>query len=114
MERMTRQDMIERTAELLRLRKAIEKELEGYTLVLTAGKQRGDTLETENVKLRVCSRSELIPAELEKHVSTSMWTNITKRVPVAALVKAAVERGKLQQEIIDASSKETRRWLEIR
>jgi len=111
---MDRQEMIERTAELFRLRKEIEKELEGYVLVLTAGKTSGTMLETDNVKLRVCSRNDLIPTELEKRVSISMWTSITKRIPVAALVKAAIERGKLSQDIIDASSKETRRWLEIR
>lgn len=111
---MRQTDMIDRAAQLLKLRKEVEAELEGLTASLTVGRKRGDMLQTSNNKLRVCSRDQLIPSLLEEAVSPAMWRRITERKPVAALYKAEQQRGKLDPAIIVASSEEVRKWLERR
>lgn len=75
----------------------------------------GHTLQSKTGnKVRKCDRGNLIADRLKASVSPQMWVKITERKPVAALYKAEIQKGKLDQSIVDAATERTKAWLEKR
>jgi hypothetical protein len=73
----------------------------------------GDVLAGTTGKVRKCDRGVLKPEKLRLAVSTSLWTSITERKPVAALYKAAVRRGTLSEVDLEKASDRSKPWLEL-
>jgi hypothetical protein len=73
----------------------------------------GQVLEGSKGKVRKRDRGVLKPDRLRDKISSSLWTSITERKPVAALYKAAIQRGKLTQDEIDQCSDRSKPWLEL-
>lgn len=55
----------------------------------------------------------VVPEKLQAIVSPSLWTNITKRTPVAALVKAAVVKGQISESDLDSCKKDGKPYLKV-
>lgn len=73
-----------------------------------------DGIIVEGMNLRRETRRTLVAEKLQKIVSSSLWTNITKRTPVAALVKAAVTKGQISQSDLDNCYKTGSPYLIVR
>lgn len=111
----TTDEYIEEWHELQFEMDAIKKRLEHVSTMLMLKMDVGDVLTAANgEKVRKCDRGIIDPEALKQSISPSLWTSITKRVPVAALYKAQIEKGKLSQSTIDAATKRTKPWLEKR
>lgn len=86
--------------------KALEKVREDLksSLVKVAQTSNARELESSSGKRVRLQQAHLIKAEkLRKLVSVSMWTQITKRVPVKALIEAQVAKGNLDVSLVDSS-----------
>lgn len=65
-------------------------------------------------KVRKCDRGVLDADMLKENITPALWTRITKRVPVAALYKAEIERGKLSKATMDNCTNRSTSWIEKR
>lgn len=81
----------------------LEKRKAELSKVLLENANSGDILEGSTGKLRVQQNKNLNPELLKAAIPSAQWTQITERKPVAALVTAAVKRGKISSEIVDAA-----------
>lgn len=97
-------DLDQQIKALTRQQKAIEECL--------GAQQAGTTLVGVNKRVLVRDRAVLKPDQLEDKVSPAVWRRITKRVPVAGLLKAEVLRGKIDQDTVDACSGRSKVWFE--
>jgi hypothetical protein len=108
---MDRAKLVDRWIELDTLMREFKREKDAITTEI--GGEPGDVIEgSMGKKVRRRDRSNLDPAKLKAAVSTSMWTAITERKPVADLYKYMIRKGKLSQETIDGCSTRTESWLE--
>jgi hypothetical protein len=73
----------------------------------------GDVLAGSTGKVCKRDRAVLKPERLQLAVSTSLWTSITERKPVATLYKAAVRRGRLSEVDLVNASDRSKPWLEL-
>lgn len=60
------------------------------------------------------SRKVLKPEELEEQTPTRIWTKITKKVPVAALIDLAIKNGQLDAEVVASCYGRSKPWIEVR
>lgn len=60
------------------------------------------------------SRKVLKDEELEQKTPPKIWTKITKRVPVAALIALAIERKQLDANVVESCYGRSKPWIEIR
>jgi hypothetical protein len=65
------------------------------------------------VQIRMDGRCQMNDAKLLERIGARVFREISKRVSVAALVKAAVLKGKIKQEDVDASMEPTENWFKI-
>lgn len=63
-------------------------------------------------RIRVKSRKMLNADRLKATISTSLWTAVTKRVPVATLVKAAVIKDQMDQNVLNTCYDTSAEWIE--
>jgi hypothetical protein len=76
--------------------------------------ERGEVLVSKSgVQLRMDGRCQMNDAKLLERIGARVFREISKRVSVAALVKAAVIKGKIKQEDVDASMEPTENWFKI-
>lgn len=76
--------------------------------------ERGEVLTSKSgVQIRMDGRCQLNDAKLLERVGIRVFREISKRVSVAALIKAAVLKGKIKQEDVDASMEPTENWFKI-
>jgi hypothetical protein len=88
--------------------KEIKNELKPYFNV------RGEILTSKSgVQIRMDGRCQMNDEKLLERIGARVFREISKRVSVAALVKAAVLKGKLKQEDVDASMEPTENWFKI-
>lgn len=73
----------------------------------------GDVLEGETGKIRLKDRAQLNADRLYESISLQMWTRVTKRVPVSALIKAEIIRGKIDEKAVSKCYDRTKPWIEI-
>lgn len=109
---MDNRAMVDRWRELDQQMAALKREQDALVALLVKGKPSGTELEGHTGRVRIRDRAVLQPTELESRLSPALWRRITKRVPVADLYRAEIRRGKLPQDIIDASSTRSKAWLE--
>jgi hypothetical protein len=88
---------------LTRTKEALEKALGDH--------KPGTELEGHTKRVRVQARSVLKPDQLEQRLAPGLWRRITKRVPVADLLKAEIKRGKISQDIVDECSVNSKTWF---
>jgi hypothetical protein len=62
-------------------------------------------------KIRVQDRAVLKDDMLKAKISDHLWRRITKRVVVADLLKTEVKRGKIDQNLINASTVRSKSWF---
>jgi len=112
---MDRDKAIAEWVRLKRERDAIEermKELEDQLMPMV---DVGETLTAKTGEVIVKrDRGVLDPARLEASVSVGIWRSITRRTPVAALIKAQVIKGKLSQNLVDACYNRSKPWFSIK
>lgn len=112
---MDRDKAIAEWVRLKRERDAIEERMEELEAVLIPLVAVGDTLTAETGEVIVKrDRGVLDPAKLETKVTVGIWRSITKRTPVAALIKAQVVRGKLAQNLVDGCYNRSKPWFTIK
>lgn len=88
--------------------KEIKAELKPYF------NERGEVLTSKSgVQIRMDGRCQLNDDKLLKRIGERKFRDISKRVSVAALIKAAVLKGKIKQEDVDASMEPTENWFKI-
>jgi len=76
--------------------------------------ERGEVLTSKSgVQIRMDGRCQLNDAKLLERIGERMFRQISKRVSVSALIKAAVLKGKIKQEDVDASMEPTENWFKI-
>lgn len=76
--------------------------------------KRGEVLtSTSGVQIRMDGRCQMNDAKLRERIGSPMFRVISKRVSVAALIKAAVLSGSIKQEDVDASMEPTENWFKI-
>lgn len=76
--------------------------------------ERGEILTSNSgVQIRMDGRCQMNDAKLLERIGSRVFREISKRVSVAALVKAAVLKGKIKQEDVDASMDQTENWFKI-
>jgi hypothetical protein len=76
--------------------------------------KRGEVLTSKSgVQIRMDGRCQMNDEKLRERIGSPMFRVISKRVSVAALIKAAVLRGTLKQEDVDASMEPTENWFKI-
>lgn len=61
--------------------------------------------------IRVQDRAVLKPDKLEQRLTPALWRSVTKRVPVADLLKAAIKRGKIDQQTVNDCSDRSNTWF---
>lgn len=81
----------------------LEKRKAELSKTLLENANAGDVLEGSTGKLRVQQNNNLNSELLKAAIPNTQWTQITERKPVAALVTAAVKRGKISPEVINAA-----------
>lgn len=97
-------DLDKQIKELVRQKEAVEKAL---------GPQKAGTeLQGHTKRIRVRDRAVLKPEELEQRVTPHLWRRITKRIPVADLLKAEIRRGKIDQQTVNECSGRSKIWFE--
>jgi hypothetical protein len=75
---------------------------------------RGEVLTSKSgVQIRMDGRCQMNDAKLLERIGARVFREISKRVSVAALIKAAVLKGKIKQEDVDASMEPTENWFKI-
>lgn len=89
--------------DLTRQQQAVEAALGGHPV--------GTELQGHNSRVLVCDRSVLDPTALEKVLKPAIWRRITKRVPVAVLLKAEVKRGNIEQSVVDKCTGRSKTWF---
>lgn len=76
--------------------------------------ERGEVLTSKSgVQIRMEGRCQMNDEKLRERIGSPMFRVVSKRVSVAALIKAAVLRGSIKQEDIDASMEPTENWFKI-
>ncbi len=83
----------------------LEKQKKEIAKNLLSVSQIGDVLEGSSGKVRVQQQNILDDSVLREKISASMWTRISVRKSVAALLSAEVKRGKISEDIVNASRK---------
>jgi len=113
---MSRDDLIDRSTEVLREIAQLEAEKDLLLKkLLETGAQPGDLLVSSmGHKLRICDRGVLREDLLEESVSRSVWNRITVRKSKAALVTIAIQKGLLASTLVDKCYRRSRPWMEIR
>ncbi len=109
---MDRKAMVDQWRELDRQMSELARQKDALTAELVKDNPAGTELQGNTGRVRVRDRAVLVPAKLEAKLSPALWRRITRRVPVAALYKAELERGKLSQDVMDAASTRSKAWLE--
>lgn len=90
--------------ELIRQKEAVERQLGTQT--------PGSELQGITKRIRVRDRAVLKPDQLEQRLTPHMWRKVTKRVPVADLLKAEVIRGNIDQDTVNECSGRSKYWFE--
>lgn len=100
----TRDELIDEFAELAPFVKDLNERLELVKEELRKYfKEHGEVHVSESgTKLRMDLRLVVDDQKLEQQVTPAIWRSITKRVSVATLIKAAVLRGKIKQDVVDS------------
>jgi hypothetical protein len=106
-------DMVNEWIAAYRAAERAQEKLDALTAQLLPSMAVGDILEGKTAKVRKRDRTVLQPDRLKSEITTSLWTRITERKPVAALYKEAIKRGKLTQELMDGCSTRSKSWLEL-
>lgn len=93
----------------------LSKEMEAMKVALAPFfNEAGEELTSKSgVTIRMQTRRVMDDAELEKRIGPSKFRMISKRVSVAALLKAAVTLGKIKKADVDASYTESKPWFTI-
>lgn len=89
-----------------------KEQLEAFLLPLCAV---GQTLAADAMHV-IEKRDRAVPDPklLEQCLTPSMWRAVTKRVPVAALIKAQIVRGKLDKDLVESCNGRSRPWFTIK
>jgi hypothetical protein len=104
-------DLVDRWVELDQQIKKLVREQEAVAKAL-GSQTPGTELEGRSKRLRVKDRAVLKPELLEQRLTPSLWRKITKRVPVADLLKAEIRRGKIDQDTVNECSTRSKVWFE--
>jgi hypothetical protein len=106
-------DLVNEWIAAYRATERAQEKLNALTAQLLPTMAVGDTLDGKTAKVRKRDRAVLQPKDLQAAISTSLWTKITERKPVAAYYNEAIKRGQLTQEIMDGCSTRSKAWLEL-
>lgn len=90
-----------------------QEKLDRITAQLLPVMAVGQELDGSKGKVRKRDRAVLQAAQLQSSISSSQWTMLTERKPVAAYYNAAIKRGKLDQKLFDACCTRSKPWLEL-
>lgn len=105
--------LVDQFAEASRIADDAKRRVERLQVELDSHIKVGAELEGHKYRIRKRDRRVLRPERLQQAIPVSMWRRITKRVPVAALYKAEIERGRLTEQQLDDCSDRSRTWLEV-
>jgi hypothetical protein len=76
--------------------------------------ERGEKItSTDGITLRMDGRTMLNQEKFLVRVGARIFATVSKRVAVAALIKAAVIKGKIKQVDVDACMEPTENWFKI-
>lgn len=104
-------DLVDRWVDLDKQIKDLIKQKEA--IMKAIGPQApGTELQGRTRKIRVRDRAVLKGDRLELRVTPAMWRRITKRVPVADLLKAEVKRGKIDPDTVTECQDRSEAWFE--
>lgn len=106
---MTEQELVDRYAEVCKLK--TQYETERKQLIKQLADLGKDVVQGSHGRYKRRAMRNVVAEQLQSKISTSLWTNITKRVPVADKIKGAIAHGKLSKELVDSCREESDIWF---
>lgn len=106
---------IDRYVELSQHELEIKLQREALEALLMAPLKRAGSLTSAKSghTLYFRDRAVLDADKLKENVSTQVWTQVTSRHPVAALLAVAIKRGLIKKGLVEKCSHRSKPWIAI-